>query len=219
MKMVTQSLLEWVGKYGQAGAARRIGRSQAHVWNMVQRVKEQGYSIEVIEVGEGEAMTVRIVETFESLRYCKAEGIGLAAKRVSGSGRKKSQAKAPKVNKQKELDDKRESLEPKDIDITDKDILDIYIYIKDHFNEICCPEMPRVDLMTEKRKKQIDRCIKLDKRFTDPEMWSKYFKWAMRSDFLSGARKDVSWRCNLDFLINPEKFVRVLEGAYHMASE
>jgi hypothetical protein len=205
MKMVRMTLAEWVEQHGQAGAARRIGRNQAHVWHMIKRASKPGYTIEIIEVGEGENLVVRVLESFESLVYSEAEGLGKKAKRPS---RKKPVRDADVATNDDVIEDK-ESKESIDIDI--------YNYVMGQFNNICTT-MPRVEVLTDKRKRAIQKVMKLDKRFRKPEVWTKYFRYAMQSDFLAGRKPGVDWRCNFDFLTHPDRWVKVMEGQYHKES-
>lgn len=212
MKMVRMTLAEWVEQHGQAGAARRIGRNQAHVWHMIKRASKPGYTIEIIEVGEGENLVVRVLESFESLVYSEAEGLGKKAKRPS--------RKKPKATNETPENDEREnsSLEDSLENGSRESSSSIYIYIIESFNDVCSPSMPKVEVLTDKRKRAIDKVIKLDKRFRKPEVWAKYFRYAMQSDFLAGRKPGVDWRCNFDFLTHPDRWVKVMEGQYHKES-
>jgi len=206
MKMVRMSLADWVEQHGQSGAARRIGRNQAHVWHMLKRCEKPGYSIEIIEVGEGENLVVRVLESFESLVYSEAEGLGKKTKRKP---RKKVVKEASEATNGDVIE--KESKDKESIDI------DIYNYVTGQFNNICTT-MPRVEVLTDKRKRAIERIMKLDKRFRKPEVWARYFRYVMQSDFLAGRKPGVDWRCNFDFLTNSDRWVKVMEGQYHKES-
>lgn len=85
------------------------------------------------------------------------------------------------------------------------------------------PMLPRVAVV-ESRKAAISarwRDVLSDPeiaRSTDPkaaalDWFGWYFGHAATSRFLTGKAKD--WRADLDFLLQPKKFARVIEGAYH----
>jgi len=45
------------------------------------------------------------------------------------------------------------------------------------------------------------------------EFWRKFFSYVNQSDFLRGA--DGTWQADLEWLIRPTNFVKVIEGKYH----
>jgi uncharacterized protein YdaU (DUF1376 family) len=61
-----------------------------------------------------------------------------------------------------------------------------------------------------------DRKRKLLARLRDhgPESWAKALANVERSKFLRGESGDREWRANLDFLLQPASFTKVLEGTY-----
>ena len=94
-----------------------------------------------------------------------------------------------------------------DIDI-DKD-KDKEIYIVDDYHA-CCPTLPKIKALTDKRKKAIK---KISKEFTESDI-HKVFTFAEQSDFLSG--RNGKWsNCGFDWLVNYNNFIKVLEGNYN----
>ncbi len=56
------------------------------------------------------------------------------------------------------------------------------------------------------------------KEWSGLDVWSEALTKAAASDFIMGRIKrsevHADWRCNLDFLLNPKKFRRLMEGGY-----
>jgi len=86
------------------------------------------------------------------------------------------------------------------------------------------PTLPRVEVLNDTRKRHIAarwREVLADpdiaKSPTPRESALEFFDWffdhASKSPFLTGKAKD--WRADLDFLMTPTKFVKVIEGHYH----
>lgn len=86
------------------------------------------------------------------------------------------------------------------------------------------PTLPRVDVLSDGRKRTIgarwrdvlnDPDIKKSPTPRDAalEFFDWFFDHASKSKFLTGRVKD--WRADLDFLMTPTKFVKVIEGHYH----
>ena len=83
-----------------------------------------------------------------------------------------------------------------------------YQHVVDTFNE-CCPTLPRVKMLTDKRRCAIKQLPKHHGGVTAEE----YFKGVNASDFLSG--RNAKWReCSFDWLMKPSNIVKVLEGNY-----
>jgi hypothetical protein len=74
------------------------------------------------------------------------------------------------------------------------------------FNSVCT-DLPRATL-TDERVKMIDRILKT----YSLEQIGQVFKNARDSDFING--KVSKWRANLNWILNPNNFVKVLEGNY-----
>jgi hypothetical protein len=86
------------------------------------------------------------------------------------------------------------------------------------------PMLPRVDILSDGRKRALS--ARWRDVVSDPAMKGKddirregldwfawYFGHAATSKFLTGKSKD--WRADFDFLVTPQKFVKVCEGHYH----
>lgn len=87
-----------------------------------------------------------------------------------------------------------------------------YIYICQQVVDAyhsCCPSLPKVRELTDKRKKQIEN---RSKKY-GLEDFKNVFTKAEQSDFLSG--RSGTWKsCNFDWLINDSNMIKVLEGTY-----
>lgn len=80
------------------------------------------------------------------------------------------------------------------------------------------PELPRVKVMTERRKTQIRQRWREHRSMQALDRWSAFFAYVRESDFLmgrvnSGERKPFV--ADLEFLTTQSKFVSVIEGKYH----
>ena len=86
------------------------------------------------------------------------------------------------------------------------------------------PMLPRVEVVNDGRRRALS--ARWRQILTDPdiaksekpkeegvEWFAWYFDHAAKSPFLTGKAKN--WRADFDFLINPQKFVKVVEGHYH----
>lgn len=81
------------------------------------------------------------------------------------------------------------------------------------------PMLPRVTVVNDSRKRAISArwrevvtADKLDRK-AGLEFFAWYFGMVSQSKFLTGKAKD--WKADIDFLTNPSKFPRVIEGFYH----
>lgn len=84
--------------------------------------------------------------------------------------------------------------------------------IIDSYHEIV-PELPRVKILTDKRKKLLKARWREDEKRQDVEFWRRFFTYVKTSDFLMG-RTPSGWQANFEWLINSENFVKVIEGNY-----
>ncbi len=81
------------------------------------------------------------------------------------------------------------------------------------------PMLPRVSVVNESRRRAISarwrEVVTADKldREKGLEFFAWYFDMVSQSKFLTGKSKD--WKADIDFLFNPSKFPRVIEGFYH----
>ncbi|PSG90890.1 DUF1376 domain-containing protein [Aurantibacter aestuarii] len=80
--------------------------------------------------------------------------------------------------------------------------------IKNVFNSVC-KDLPSIQKITEKRKKSI---LNLAKKH-NLETIGNVFKITSQSEFLNGNNKD-NWSASFDWLLNPNNFLKVLEGNY-----
>ena len=76
------------------------------------------------------------------------------------------------------------------------------------YNETCV-SLPKVQQITDKRKKTI-RVILKNHPFED---FYDVFERVEASDFLSGRNSKWS-NCNFDWIVKPENFIKILEGTY-----
>lgn len=86
------------------------------------------------------------------------------------------------------------------------------------------PMLPRVEVLNDTRRKHIasrwrevvtepDIRKAEDPRAAALDWFAWYFGHAAKSAFLTGRSKD--WKADLDFLMTPSKFAKVVEGSYH----
>jgi uncharacterized protein YdaU (DUF1376 family) len=81
------------------------------------------------------------------------------------------------------------------------------------------PTLPRVTVVNDARKRAISarwrEVVTADKldRQGGLAFFEWYFQMVGQSKFLTGKAKD--WKADIDFLFNPSKFPRVIEGFYH----
>lgn len=85
---------------------------------------------------------------------------------------------------------------------------DIYSEITERFNSTCSG-LSKVVKITDKRKKVIDARIKE----YDKETIYKVFDMVSNNRFLNGDSKK-GWKADFDWLLNPNNFIKVLEGNY-----
>jgi uncharacterized protein YdaU (DUF1376 family) len=81
------------------------------------------------------------------------------------------------------------------------------------------PELPQTVVVNDSRKRaiaarwrEVVTADKLDRQ-GGLEFFKWYFEMVKTSKFLTGKSKD--WKADMDFLFNPSKFPRVIEGTYH----
>jgi uncharacterized protein YdaU (DUF1376 family) len=86
------------------------------------------------------------------------------------------------------------------------------------------PMLPRVEVLNDPRRRALS--ARWREVVTDPDIrkaedvraagldwFAWYFSHAAKSRFLTGRAKE--WRADLDFLLLPKKFAKVVEGSYH----
>jgi uncharacterized protein YdaU (DUF1376 family) len=81
------------------------------------------------------------------------------------------------------------------------------------------PELPQTIVVNDSRKRaiaarwrEVVTADKLDRQ-GGLDFFRWYFEMVKTSKFLTGKSKD--WKADMDFLFNPSKFPRVIEGTYH----
>jgi uncharacterized protein YdaU (DUF1376 family) len=90
--------------------------------------------------------------------------------------------------------------------------------IVEMYNSIL-PELPQTVVVNDSRKRaiaarwrEVVTADKLDRQ-GGLDFFKWYFEMVKTSKFLTGKSKD--WKADMDFLFNPSKFPRVIEGTYH----
>ena len=89
----------------------------------------------------------------------------------------------------------------------EKNINIVYSKLIETFHELC-PDLPKVQKMTESSKKAVQRIAEKYGKSTIGEVLHK----TGESDFLSG--RSGSFTANFDWIFKPQNFVKVLEGNY-----
>lgn len=90
-----------------------------------------------------------------------------------------------------------------------------YQKILDSYHEKL-PALPRVQIMTEKRKKWLKSRWKETATMQTVDRWADFFVYVGSSDFLMGRTGgDRVWSADFEWLINASNFVKVIEGQYH----
>lgn len=86
---------------------------------------------------------------------------------------------------------------------------DIYNKIQQEFNSTC-KGLPSIKKISDAREKAIDARIKEH----NLEIVLEVFKIASKSSYLNGYNKR-NWKANFDWIMNPNNFLKVLEGNYN----
>lgn len=77
----------------------------------------------------------------------------------------------------------------------------------------CLPELARVKEWNDTRKKLLRKRWKDDPKRQNLEWWKGYFEYVKESPFLMGDKKE--FQADLEWLIKPNNFAKVIEGKYH----
>ena len=91
-----------------------------------------------------------------------------------------------------------------------------FLYIVDKFSDFIniyntyCGNLPKLQKLTDKRKTSINKFLK---EF-NVEQFKEICINANVSDFLTG-NNDRGWKADFDFIIRPDKAVKILEGQYN----
>lgn len=75
------------------------------------------------------------------------------------------------------------------------------------------PELPRVVVFTDKRKKQLSARWKEDKSRQTIEWWVGYFEYVSSIPFLNG-QNNRNWKADFEWLTNQNNLAKVIEGKY-----
>ncbi len=87
-----------------------------------------------------------------------------------------------------------------------------YQAIVDVYHEVL-PELPRVRILTDARRKAIRSRLRSDADRRDLEWWRRYFLAVRPCRFLFGAN-NRNWTASFDFLLSQKGMAGVLEGKY-----
>jgi len=92
--------------------------------------------------------------------------------------------------------------------------------IVDLYHDIL-PELPRIKVMTERRRSQIRSRWREHRSMQSLERWSAFFEYVRDSDFLMGRTDPAPGRppflADLEFITRQSGFVKIIEGKYHHA--
>lgn len=102
----------------------------------------------------------------------------------------------------------------KDKEKDKKEKLD-YDFIVNKFNEKCI-SLPKVTILSEKRKKAMDRVF-IKETVIDINYLDTLFDKVESSDFLTGRK--TNWKANFDWLMNPTNIAKVIDGNYSNNTE
>jgi len=89
--------------------------------------------------------------------------------------------------------------------------------IIDLYHEIL-PELQAVKIWSEPRKKTLQRKWREDPKRQNLDYWKRLFEYVRGSPFLMG-ENDRQWTCDLEWIIKPKNFVKIIEGKYHKGGE
>lgn len=86
------------------------------------------------------------------------------------------------------------------------------------FHEVL-PSLPKIKIWNETRRSHLQRRWRENEKHQDLEFWRKLFEYIKDSDFLMGRTENrdgkLAFICDLDWLIKPNNFAKVIEGKYH----
>ncbi len=91
-----------------------------------------------------------------------------------------------------------------------------YQLIVDEYHGII-PEMPRLNILTDKRKRMVKKLFNLKDDHKSISWWKDYFNFVRGSDFLMDRieNPNSSWKCDFEFLVNVDSFVKIIDRKYH----
>lgn len=77
---------------------------------------------------------------------------------------------------------------------------------------VVCTDLPKVREITRQRRGKIERMLAtLDKHSI---VVSEFLMAIQGNDYLCGRQEGRTWRANIDFVVNPSKTIRIIEGNY-----
>ena len=84
------------------------------------------------------------------------------------------------------------------------------------YHKTCCPPLPRVMVLTDKRKSQIKARLKIK---PDLEFWEDFFMRVLQSNFLCGRAPpgngyEKSFVADLEWVTNATNFAKICEGKF-----
>lgn len=85
-----------------------------------------------------------------------------------------------------------------------------YKEIVEKYNSLLGGKLPRVTVITDKRKKSMNTCVK---QF-GIESIDTVFNNVLNSPFLTGDN-NKGWKCDFDFIFTASKYVKIMEGNYN----
>ena len=88
--------------------------------------------------------------------------------------------------------------------------------IVNYYHEIL-PELRHVKIWNNSRRGYLRARWREDPGRQNLDWWRRFFEYVKRSDFLMGREKD--WQADLEWLIKPKNFVKVIEGNYENRQE
>lgn len=84
-------------------------------------------------------------------------------------------------------------------------------WIQQGYNDLAADiGLPQCKTLTEKRKRHIAARWR---EYPDRESWTNFWTYVRGQPFLAG-QNDRQWRCDLEWLVNPNNFAKVLEEKY-----
>lgn len=78
------------------------------------------------------------------------------------------------------------------------------------WNELAHPNLPRVRLLPDKRKRSV---VNRMKEFPDQNFWISLVQRINKSKLLLG-ENGRGWRCDFDWVMNPNNLTKIIEGNY-----
>lgn len=170
---------------------------------------EQGKRIELIDEHRAWGWHIINHEKYKNMR--DADTIRAQTRERVRKHREKKRAvtdgNAPKRHIDKEID--TNIIKTIDASVPYSTILDLYHKI--------LTELPRAKVLTDKRKRYIKELWKSKnedgKTRGDMEWWDSYFTYCKSIKFLHG-ENERGWTANLEWIVKPENFVKIIEGNY-----